>query len=141
MAVRTEPQIAADFGGWASDGQQCRFGCSRGGRRAGDRVYSRSSGRAVPALGAADPHTGGLVALVRGTVPLLSRAPAGPGHVARPHRHDPHRPRPGADQAFTPEPFYQGLSLPNARLLRALTNPNSCPVVGLQHFIDPGISE
>jgi len=31
MAVRAESQIAADFGGWARDGQQCLSGCSRGG--------------------------------------------------------------------------------------------------------------
>ena len=33
-----------------------------------------------------------------------------PAASARAHRHDPHGPRLGTDQAFTPEPFYQGLS-------------------------------
>ena len=41
--------------------------------------------------------------------------PTSPGHVARPHRHDPHDPRLGTVQTFTPEPFYQGVSGSNHR--------------------------
>jgi hypothetical protein len=45
-----------------------------------------------------------------------------PGHrqvpaTARPHRHDPQRPRLGHDRTLTSEPFYQGLSEPNRRLI------------------------
>ena len=61
-------------------------------------------------------------------VPLLSRAPAGPGRVARPHRHDPHRPRLGAGQKFTQEPLYQGLSrssLWSAISIQSLLEPAS----------------
>ena len=44
--------------------------------------------------------------IVRGIVPLLSRAPAGPGRVARPHRHDPHRPL-EAGQELAQESIYE----------------------------------
>src|SRR5262249_33005022 len=47
---------------------------------------------------------------LRGTVPLLFRTPAGPGHVTRPHRHDPRRARRRADQTPSPESLHQGLS-------------------------------
>jgi hypothetical protein len=98
------------------------LGClsSRSGRRAGDRVHYRSSGRAVPTLRPAGPRAGRRVAGVRGTVPLLSGAPAGPGRVARPHRHDPRRPRLGTGQTSTPESIYQGLSESKLRQKSAL---------------------
>ena len=57
---------------------------SRGGRRARHRIHGRGSGRTVPALGTAGPGAGGLVAVVRRTVPLLSWAPAGPGQRCAP---------------------------------------------------------
>jgi hypothetical protein len=51
-------------------------------------------------------------------------------------------PRLGTDQAFNPEPFYQGLNESKVRLkVRKLTNHNGCSVIGMQHFIDPGISK
>jgi DNA-binding transcriptional LysR family regulator len=105
VAFRADRQIAPRWGGWAGDRQRCGSGCSRGGRRAWHRIYTRSSGRAVPALGPACPRTGRLDAIVRGNVSLLSREPTSPGYVARPHRHDPHDPRLGAGQAFPPNPF------------------------------------
>jgi DNA-binding transcriptional LysR family regulator len=94
----------------ACNSQRCRFSDSRGGRRARDRVYGRSRGRALPAFRAIDTRARRLVAVVRGIVPLLSRAATGPGYVTRVHRHDPHGARPGTAQTFAPESFYQGLS-------------------------------
>ena len=61
-------------------------------------------------FGTVGPRTGRLVAVVRRIVPLLSGASAGSGHVARPHRHDPHGRRFGTGQAFNPEPIHRGLS-------------------------------
>src|SRR6202035_368027 len=79
-------------GGWTGDGQRSRSGSSRGSRRAGDRIHPRSFGRAVLAFRTVGPRAGRLVAIVRRTISLLSRTPAGPGHVARLHRHDPRGP-------------------------------------------------
>jgi DNA-binding transcriptional LysR family regulator len=62
----------------------------RGGRWAGDRVHHQSLRGTVPALGTVGPCAGRLVAIGRGTVPLLSWAPAGPRRSTRAHRHDPH---------------------------------------------------
>ena len=83
---------------------------SRGGRRARHRLTIEARGRAVPALGPAGPRAGRLVAVVRGTIPLLSWAPAGPGRAARLHRHDPHHPQHGAAQELIPEPVRRRLS-------------------------------
>src|ERR1700736_798896 len=78
------------------------------------------SGPAVFAHGPVSPRSGRLVAIVRRIVPLLSRAPAGPRHVARPHRHDSHGPRLGAGQAFTQEPLRRELSASRSREAGAL---------------------
>src|SRR5260221_13599417 len=48
--------------------------------------------------------TYGLVALFRGTLPLLSRPEAGPGRAARLHRHDPHGPSFCAGREIAREP-------------------------------------
>jgi hypothetical protein len=71
--------------------------------RRGPADRSRRSGQLVRVLEDWSP-------VDPGTVPLLSRAPAGPGHAARPHRYDPHGARLGAVQTFTPEPLHEELS-------------------------------
>jgi len=75
------------------------------------------------ALGAAGPGAGGLVADLRRTVPVLSRAPPGSSRVARPHRHDPLHPF-EAGQELAEESIYESLSVSSgvessvSRLLR-----------------------
>jgi DNA-binding transcriptional LysR family regulator len=71
----------------------------------GNRVHGRSARRPVPALGAAASRAGGLVTLLRGALPLLSRPPASAGRAARLHRHAPHRVRVGTSQRLAREPL------------------------------------
>ena len=85
VAAGTERQDAPDFSRRARHGQRLLLGHSRGGCWARCRIRARSSGRTVPAFGATGSGAAGLVSIVRGTLRLLSWAPAGTGRSSRLH--------------------------------------------------------
>ncbi len=72
----------------------------------GHRLYGRSSRRTLPALRAAGPRARGLVAVIRGALPLLSEPPPSSGRAARPHRHDPCRPWRGVGEGLGRESIH-----------------------------------
>ena len=117
--------INADFEGqvWST----MAIWCSRASTGWGSRTLSRRW-PAVPALGPVGPRAGRVGAIDRGSVSLLSRASAGPGHFARPHRYDPHRPRLGTVETSTPKPVYQGLAqaLSTLALVVTVSSPADC---------------
>jgi hypothetical protein len=90
-------------------------GHARGSRQARHRTHAGSLGRTVSVSATTGPSAGGLVAIVRGILRLLSWASACPGQPARLHRHTPRRPQLGAGRGFTQEPLYPRLSDPKSR--------------------------
>jgi hypothetical protein len=58
----------------------------------GNHVHGRSSRRPVLALRAARSRAGGLVAFLRGALPLLCQPLPRAGRTPRPHRHAAHLP-------------------------------------------------
>ena len=90
VGIRMQWQGTSDFRGWSGNCQRRRFRRARGRRWFGPRVRAGSTGRAVPALGAADARVGELVPSDQGTFSALSGSPADPGCIACAHRYGSH---------------------------------------------------
>ena len=126
VGIRAGGQVTTNFGRWPNYRQRSSFGDSRSRRWIGNRVHSRSSRRPLPAHETAGSRAGGLVTVLRGTLPLLCRPPAGAGRVTCLDGNAPCGARIGSGQRLSRDPLRRRLNASRRSVRATRLIPSSC---------------